>query len=269
MGRRNAEGGFLFVERAACCGSARAFPKQSMMIDIHCHILPRIDDGPEDIGTSLRMAEIAAADGITHLVATPHFTYDERPAVSDIGRRVDDLRNRLDESGLSLKLLAGADIRLTYELVEGLQRKDVPTIDGSRYFLLELPDILPPNLNMVFFAAESNGYAVIITHPERNYSLLSSPQRVEGLRDAGVLFQLTAMSVTGEFGDLAKQFSHMLLKKGYADFVATDAHNNEVRVPVLSKARREVSRLLGGKRAERIFMENPADVLADREIRAA
>lgn len=231
--------------------------------------MPRIDDGPEDVGTSLRMAEMAAGDGITHLVATPHFTCDERPTASDIGRGVSDLRESLNQSGLSLKLLAGADIRLTYELVEGIQRKVVPTINGSRYFLLELPDILPPNLNMIFFAAESNGYSVIITHPERNISLLSSPQRVDGLRDAGVLFQLTAMSVTGEFGDPARQFSHMLLKKGYVDFVATDAHNIEVRVPVLSKARKEVSRLLGGKRAERIFMQNPADVLADREIEAA
>lgn len=239
------------------------------MIDIHCHILPHIDDGPCDIETSVRMAEIAAGDGITHIVATPHFTYNEEPSAGDISRGVSSLSDKLAGAGLTLRLSAGADIRLTYELFKGIGHKDIPSINGSRYFLLELPDILPPNLNKVLFAAQLNGYVPIITHPERNYTFLSSPGKLKDLRDAGVLFQLTAMSVTGEFGEEIRRFSHMLLRKGYVDFVATDAHNHLVRVPVLSRARKEISRILGRKSSERMFVGNPAAVMADRAIRVA
>jgi protein-tyrosine phosphatase len=227
-----------------------------------------MDDGANDIETSMRMAEIAAGDGITHIVATPHFTYNGKPAGGDISRGVIALGDKFKEAGLPVELLAGADIRLTYELVGAMERKDIPTISNSRYFLLELPSILPPNLNKVFFAAESNGYVPVITHPERNYTLLSSPEKLEALRDAGLLFQLTAMSVTGEFGEEIKQFSRMLLRRGYADFVATDAHDDLVRVPVLSRAHKEISGLLDRKRAERIFLKNPADLLANRVVSA-
>ncbi|MEJ2697172.1 MAG: hypothetical protein P8013_11045 [Candidatus Sulfobium sp.] len=120
------------------------------MIDIHCHILPCMDDGPGDAGTSMIMAEIAAGDGITHIVATPHFTYNEKPSARDIVQGVIALDDRLKGAGLPLRLLAGADVRLTYELVEGMECRDIPTINNSRYFLLELPEILPPNLKRVF-----------------------------------------------------------------------------------------------------------------------
>jgi protein-tyrosine phosphatase len=238
------------------------------MIDIHCHILPQIDDGPGDTETSMRMAEIAVSDGITHMVATPHFTYNEKPTTVDISRGVNSLGDEFDGAGLPLRLLSGADVRLTYELLGGMERRDIPTINGSRYFLLELPAILPPNLGRVFSTADSNGYVPIITHPERNYTLLSSPGKLETLRRSGVLFQLTAMSVTGEFGEEIKQLSHLLIRRGYADFIATDAHDPLVRVPVLSRACKAISRLLDRKRTDRILVENPADVLADREIRA-
>lgn len=238
------------------------------MIDIHCHILPQIDDGPGDAETSMRMAGIAAADGITHIVATPHFTYSEKPTTADISKRVGSLGDEFKGAGLPLTLLSGADVRLTYELLDGMERRDIPTINGSRYFLLELPAILPPNLNRVFSAADSNGYVPIITHPERNFTLLSSPGKMEALRRDGFLFQLTAMSVTGEFGEEIRQFSHMLVRRGYADFIATDAHDPLVRVPVLSRAYKAISGLLDRKMTDRILLENPADVLANREIRA-
>jgi len=237
------------------------------VIDIHCHILPAIDDGPGDIEGSISMARIAADDGISRIVASPHFKYDERPTIGDIRRSIAMLQEKVKEQNIPVQLLCGADIRLTYELINGIEKGDIPTVNESRYFLLELPDLVPPNLDNFLFSAELRGLVPVITHPERNYSLLLSPEKIVALRGSGALFQLTAMSVTGEFGSQVKSFSHMLLKKGYADFVASDAHGSRRRRPVLSKAYREVSGILGKKNTERIFFENPSAVIEDRPLK--
>lgn len=237
------------------------------MIDIHCHILPGIDDGPSDIETSIKMSKIAADDGITHLVATPHLIYNETSTIEDIKDRIKQLEERVKGEGIEIKLLSGADIRLTYELIYSIEKNEVLTINDSRYFLIELPDLIPPNLENFFFTAELKGFVPIITHPERNYSLLSSPKKIEPLRDSGALFQLTAMSITGEFGDRIKGFSAMLLKKRLVDFIASDAHSTVQRTPILSRAYREVSELFNEKEAERIFLENPSAVIENRELK--
>ncbi|MEW6107715.1 MAG: CpsB/CapC family capsule biosynthesis tyrosine phosphatase [Nitrospirota bacterium] len=237
------------------------------MIDIHCHILPRIDDGPSDMETSIEMLKMASEDGITHTVATPHFTYGERPTARDIYDRVIELKEGIMSKGIPVKVLAGADIRLTYELLYAIEKSDIPTINGSRYFLLELPDLIPPNLDNLLFTAELNGLVPVITHPERNYSFLSSPGKAKSLREAGALLQLTAMSITGDFGPQIQRFSHMLLKKGLVDFIATDAHNTSRRIPVLSKAYREVAGLCDKDEADRIFFENPLSVIENKGIK--
>lgn len=236
------------------------------MIDIHCHILPGIDDGPPDIETGLRMARMAADDGITHIVASPHYSYGERPSAADIKEALQRFSGRIKEQGIAITVVQGADIRLTFELLRGLGSRDIFTINSSRYFLLELPDLMPPNVGTFIFRARAEGYIPVITHPERNYSLLMSTEKLLGLRDSGALFQVTAMSITGEFGEQIQNYSMMMLRNGYVDFVATDAHNTDYRVPILSGAYREVSELLGDARSRSIFFDNPEAVIENREI---
>jgi len=238
------------------------------MIDIHCHILPAIDDGAGDLQTSLEMFRIAAADGITHIVATPHYRHGDSPTMQDIDKKIKQVREEMTKSAIEITLLGGADIRLTYELLGAIQRNEIPTINGSRYFLLELPDLFPPRLDDFLFDMKVRGFVPVITHPERNYSLLSAPERVDAFRDAGALFQLTAMSITGALGRRIRKFTHQLFKKGYVDFVATDAHNTGRRPPLLSMAYRETIAVLNKTEAERIFFENPKAVIENREIEA-
>ena len=237
------------------------------MIDIHCHILPGIDDGPAEVVESVAMAKIAAADGIRSIVATPHFSYGEGPDLEAIERARRALEGRLKEEGVPVSLVCGADVRLTYELLEGIEKGDLPTISGSRYFLLELPEIIPPNLDNFLHAAGIGGFVPIITHPERNYSLLSSPRKMDGLRAAGALIQMTAMSITGEFGMKIRVFSEALIRKGLVDFVATDAHGTGHRRPVLSAAYNHLTRLLDKGQVREIFFEKPEAVLENREIK--
>jgi protein-tyrosine phosphatase len=236
------------------------------MIDIHCHILPAIDDGPVDLQETLEMLRLAARDGITHVVATPHYRHGESPTARDIEVKIMQVRQEIVKSCIAIELLAGADIRLTYELIAGIQEHRIPTINNSRYFLLELPDLIPPQLDDFLFETRLKGYVPVITHPERNYSLLSAQKKVEAIRDAGALFQLTAMSVTGKLGRQIKKFTEHLLKKGYVDFIATDAHSIKKRPPLLSKAYRETIGILNRAEADRIFLENPVAVMENKEI---
>lgn len=236
------------------------------MIDIHCHILPGIDDGPLEMMESEEMARMAGEDGIKAVVASPHFLYGERPAIEDIRRALLPLRKSLKEAAIPVELVEGADVKLTYELMDGIRKRDMPTINGSRYFLLELPEIVPPNIESVLFQAQVNGFVPIITHPERNYSYLCVPGKVDALRDGGALIQITAMSITGEFGTEIQALSHMLVRKGFVDFVATDAHDTVCRRPVLSEAYNRLSRVADRKQLERIFFENPQAVLEDRRV---
>ena len=238
------------------------------MIDIHCHILPAIDDGAVDLQTSLEMLRIAAADGITHIVATPHYRHGESLTLQTRDKKIKQLREEMKKRAIEITLLGGADIRLTYELLGAIQKNEIPTINGSRYFLLELPELIPPRLDEFLFDIKVRGFVPVITHPERNYSLLSAPERVDAFRDAGALFQLTAMSITGALGRKVRKFTLQLFKKGCVDFVATDAHNTGRRPPLLSGAYRETVAILNKTEAERIFFENPKAVVENREIEA-
>ena len=236
------------------------------MIDIHCHILPAIDDGSADLQETLEMLRIAAGDGITHIVATPHYRHGASPNAQDIREKIALVREEMAKSSIDVELLGGADIRLTYELMEGIEKNEIPTINNSGYFLLELPDLIPPRLDGFLFEARVKGFVPVITHPERNHSLLYSPEKIKALRNAGALFQLTAMSVTGKLGRQIKKFAGQLLKKGYVDFIATDAHSTQQRPPLLSKAYRETADILDNTGADRIFIDNPKAVLENREI---
>ncbi|MBI5633890.1 MAG: hypothetical protein HZA15_10465 [Nitrospirae bacterium] len=236
------------------------------MIDIHCHILPAIDDGSPDMETTMRMLDIAVRDGIGHIVATPHFRYGLEPSPQDILEALRIVQDEAVRQGSPVRLYGGADIRLTYELLEALGKADLPTINKSRYFLLELPDLIPPHLDEFIFEAKIKGYIPIITHPERNYSLLSAFEKADTLRESGALFQLTAMSITGDFGRHIRKFSLHLLKKGYVDFVASDAHGTDRRIPLLSRAYREVADVLSVHEAQKMFTDNPGAVLENREF---
>jgi protein-tyrosine phosphatase len=238
----------------------------SSLVDIHCHILPAIDDGSPDMDTTLRMLEIAERDNIGHIVASPHYRHGGVPSFGEIHGLLRTVQEEAGKKGIRVRLYSGADIRLTYELFEAIEKGEVPTINNSRYFLLELPELIPPRLDDFIFNAKIKGLVPIITHPERNYSLLSAPEKADSLKKAGTLFQLTAMSITGDFGRQIRKFSLYMLRKGYVDIVASDAHGTNRRIPVLSSAYRETADILSADSARKIFIENPKSVIENREI---
>ncbi len=235
------------------------------MVDIHCHILPGLDDGAQEESVAHQMAQMAAGDGITHIVATPHsnhrFPFD--PQVNRQKR--DALQQAIGESP---RLLLGCDFHLSYENIEALRlQPERYTINGLRYLLVEFADSsIPPNMDEVFLDMISRQVVPIITHPERNAILAESPERMLSWLQTGCLVQVTAGALLGRFGKRARQAAGLLLRHRMVHFIATDAHNTTSRPPLLAEARKVVAAGHGEEVAQALCETNPGAVIAGREL---
>ncbi|MDP8260313.1 MAG: CpsB/CapC family capsule biosynthesis tyrosine phosphatase [Candidatus Gygaella obscura] len=209
------------------------------MIDIHCHILPAIDDGPKTIDESLRMCKMAASDGIETIVATPHINKDTYKTDSkDVLKKVKELNSLLKKEKINLKVLCGNDVHIQPNLLEDIKSNKVLTVNNrKKYIILELPsESVPFYVEEVVGQLKKSRIVPIISHPERNFQIQRNTKIVEKLIKKGALIQITAMSVTGGFGSSAQTSAFNLLKKGLVDIMATDAHSVDKRPPILSAA---------------------------------
>lgn len=234
------------------------------MVDIHCHILPAIDDGPGHMDESVAMAHMAAADGITHIVATPHIKH-ELIEPSRIAALIKELNQRLGAQGVELTVLGGADVSAVLDpsLLKSY------TINGTDYILIEFPHThLPSNAKHVVFGFAAKGFRPIVTHPERNISVIKEPSLAQGLVDSGGLLQVTGGSLTGEFGAEAKKCAISLLKKGLVHFIASDAHSVSWRPPVLSFALEAAASLVGLDNARVLVHDNPGKIISGNGLPA-
>lgn len=233
------------------------------MIDIHCHILPGLDDGAERVDVSIAMAEMAVADGVTHIVCTPHITpgvYHNTSA--GIAGQVAQLQGELDVRGIPLFLATGADIHISPTLVADLDSGVSPTLAGSRVMLFEPPHhVLPPRMDQAVARLIAAGYVPVITHPERLSWIENRYDLVIALSDMGAPMQLTAGSITGAFGKRPQYWAERMLDEGRVDVIASDAHNTRARSPRLSHARDLVAARLGEAEAENLVLWRPAALL--------
>jgi protein-tyrosine phosphatase len=227
-----------------------------VMVDIHCHLLPGLDDGPETLETSLQMAEMAIQDGITHVIATPHAN-DRYPFVPEtVRQRRDEIQNLL---GSRLQIATGCDFHLSFENLNDLRRGPQKyTLNQRNYLLVEFADFaIPPTIDATLHELHLSGVQPIITHPERNALIRANPARLESWIRQGCYVQVTALSLLGRFGGPAKQFSRWLLDRDAIHFVASDAHNLKGRPLLLRKASEEVARRRSEAVAQSLFVANP------------
>jgi protein-tyrosine phosphatase len=213
------------------------------MIDIHHHLLPGLDDGAKDLQTSIAMARIAARDGITHVVCTPHASsqYQYDPQIVDI--KLQELRVELEAEEIPLTLAKACDFHLNYDNVEdALAHPHRYTINGKNYLLVELPDHgIPPTLDRTLYQLRQAGMVPILTHPERNQTLQRDMRRLASWMESGLLLQVTTSSVLGQMGRTAEKMAHKLLEDRWVHFLATDAHNLTSRPPKMQEAKQYVS----------------------------
>ena len=242
----------------------------SRFIDIHCHILPGIDDGAKDWDVSLAMARLAVADGIGTIVATPHQLGNyELVRTARILQLTAEAQERITAAGIPLTVLPGADVRIHEELPQFVRNQTVLTLaDRKTHLLIELPheQFLP--LGQLIYRLQGEGICCILSHPERNRELLHSPDLLRPLVQQGCLVQLTAGSITGHFGPNVLRISRRMLEQQLVHLVATDAHDVKHRPPCLSDAYDIVSRWVGAELAQKIFVDNPQAVLSGGPIDA-
>jgi protein-tyrosine phosphatase len=232
------------------------------MIDIHCHILNGIDDGPTYIQESIEMARIAAADGVSKIIATPHLNHKIYP-VKEIHKRVDQLNNQLEKLQIPVEIFPGADVSAHVDIS---LLKDF-TLNKSQYLLTEFPHThLPRATKELLFKLKINGFLPIITHPERNLSLIKNPDLLLQLLDDNVFVQITANSLTGKFGPKVKKCATYLLKKGAVNFIASDAHSSNHRRPVLSKGLQIAEKIIGKNEAAKLVLANPEAIIAAKPL---
>lgn len=240
-----------------------------MIIDTHCHILPWVDDGPAEISESVEMAKIAAADGITHIVATPHvnrlYSHNRADAAQRFATALHRLRYRLKAEGVPIKVMAGAEIADT--CARTMDLSDLG-LNKTNHLLVEFPHThLPVDAGDLLFNLAVKGYKPIIAHPERNPSVIENPNRLFELRKTGALVQMTASSLTDKRNADVYRCAMYLLKKGAVEVIASDAHNTNGRRPVLSKAIKVISKVMGEKQARQMVLENPIHILVGDGIK--
>lgn len=235
------------------------------MIDLHSHILPGIDDGSSSQQMSLDMARIAVTDGIRVMACTPHIypgLYMNDAAGITAARDV--LQAALDQQGIELRLTTGADVHLVPGLLQGLRSGVVPTLNGTRYVLLEPSHhTAPPRFAHLVFDLVAAGYVPVVTHPERLTWVEDHFQTFVDLTRQGAWMQVTAAALTGTFGSRAKYWGERFLGEGLTHILATDAHSSGRRTPVLSEGLAVAERLLGVEEAQQLVQGRPAALLND------
>ncbi|PAF18681.1 tyrosine-protein phosphatase [Terribacillus saccharophilus] len=238
------------------------------MIDIHCHILPGVDDGARTLEDSIEMAKAAAAQGIHTIVATPHHRNNQFDNYrEDILTRVDELNRILEEENIEVNILPGQETRIYGDLAEGLSAKEILPVNlDTPYILVELPtSTVPKYTNKLLYDLQVLGYTPVIVHPERNSELLSKPDKLYELVKSGVLTQVTAASLVGKFGKKIRDFSHEIVQANLSHFIASDAHNVHNRGFILQEAIQEIMRSYGSDLIY-VYQENAARMIAGETV---
>ena len=226
------------------------------MVDLHCHILPGLDDGPKTMEDSLAMAEDAIADGITHVVATPHasssYSFDfalVRAAHKELSARLGD----------RLVLATGCDLHLNHENLAAVRRDPRPyCINQKDYLLVEFNEFsIPPSMDQTLHELQLAGIHPIVTHPERNAILRTRPERLQTWIAQGSYVQITAGSLTGVFGPVAQELAWTWLAQGWVHFISSDAHNMTRRPLKLKFAYDAVAEQSGEERSRSLIVKNP------------
>lgn len=197
------------------------------MIDIHCHILPGIDDGSQSMEDTIEMARAAVDEGIHTIIATPHHRNSKYENPKElIIPQVDAVNQVLINEGIDLKVLPGQEVRLYGELVEGIEKNEILNLNHTQYLFIEFPsNHVPRYAETLLFDLQLQEITPIIVHPERNQEIIERPEVLYNLVKKGALTQVTASSVSGHFGKKIRNFSFQLIEANLTHFIASDAHN--------------------------------------------
>lgn len=240
-------------------------------VDVHCHCLPGVDDGPETLDQAVQLCAALTEDGFTTVIATPHQLgrYDGRNAAASVRLACNSLQDELNRRQIPLAIKPGADVRVDERIAGLLKMDEVLTLgDGRAHLLLELPHETYIDPQMLIRLLASRGIQPILSHPERHEAIRERLSRVTPWLEQGAVLQVTAGSLLGDFGADAQTAAWRLLEAGTVALVATDAHDTRRRPPRMSAAAQLIERRLGFAVARLVCIENPLRVLQGRRCSA-
>ena len=233
------------------------------MLDLHCHILPGIDDGPKTLDESVAMCRMAEEDGINAIVATPHkSSFVADVSAQQVSDGIKQLEEALAQNNIDIEILPGHEIHISKDLIDNIDSGRALTINNNKkYILLELPfRSVPFYVFDVLAQLKVKEIIPIIAHPERNTQIQTDKPMMKKLIKAGALAQITGSSLTGEYGGAAQRTAEELLSKGLVHIIASDAHSDR-RPPLLSSAVKAAAKIIGEKKALELVEENPLGII--------
>jgi protein-tyrosine phosphatase len=242
------------------------------LIDLHCHILPGIDDGPKTLKESLEMARIFEQAGYSHVVATPHAVPGTTwmPKPGEIRDLLAEIKHAIAKEGTRLNVLPGMEIALDPQIPALIANSRVQTLAGTSYVLIEPPfQRLPLGWEHVIFDVLSKGFAVLLAHPERCAQLTAKPHLCDQLIESGVYFQVNWDSFLGHHGRTTQKMALYLATKGFIHCLATDSHDAKSRNAIqVQRAAETIEELIGPRNLQLISRENPTRVLRDEALKS-
>lgn len=239
-----------------------------VMVDLHCHLLPGIDDGSKNMKISLQLAQEAAKNGVTHALLTPHHMNGHYVNhKQDVIRRTKEFQEQINAHDIPLTVFPGQEVRINGQLLEALDKDDILFADtAGKYMMLEFPDDdVPHYTNQMIFDLQQRGITPIIVHPERNTKIMENPNLIYQLLEKGCLSQITASSYVGTFGKKVENFSHQLIEAGQCYVFASDAHDLPKRKYEMRQAFEKVQQEFGLNLAKQ-YQQNARSIINGENV---
>lgn len=234
-----------------------------VMVDLHCHLLPGIDDGSKSMAISLRLAREATENGVTHALLTPHHMNGRYVNhKTDVIQQTKEFADELTKHKIPLTVFPGQEVRINGNLLAALDQDDILFADtGNQYLMLEFPDDdVPHYTDRMIFALQQRGITPVIVHPERNTMIMAKPEILYDLLKKGCLSQITASSYVGTFGKKVEHFSRQLIAAGQGYVFASDAHDLPGRKYEMRQAFEKLQSEFGKQLADR-YQQNARAII--------
>jgi len=238
------------------------------MIDIHTHILPFLDDGPDLFEESLKILKYAETVGITKIICTPHFIEGSYDNFSDKVISVfDNLKQKAKEENIKIELYPGAELYFDTELIEKILSKKVLTLNNGKYALIEFPMVsIPKGAQEIFYKMQLKGYFPVLCHPERNQEIVNNYRLIKDFTSRGVYIQINTGSLLGNYGTAIKNAAIELIKEKNVHFIASDAHKLDKKIMDFNKCLSIISKYIEVEKAVNLVTENPMKILKSIEF---
>ncbi len=238
------------------------------MIDIHCHILPEVDDGSRSLNESIEMALIAKEQGIKKIVNTSHYHPDFRyKKGEELLKELEDFNNVLKENMIDIEVLIGNEIYYTKDLIKEIDELDFYTLNNSRYILIELPPTnFPTDLCNIVYELKEKNYIPVFAHVERYREVQENPELIYDIINAGAIIQINSHSILGKSGKELQRTCDTLISRNMVHVVGTDAHRSKRRTPIFLDAYQYVLEKYSKEVADNLFIKNNNAIINNEDL---